>query len=70
MTGATAVIVIFLSFFSFVSLGDMYSEEERKKNGDEPDWLKTEKEQFGKYRDKNGDGYLDKVDYENRSMLR
>ena len=39
----------------------MYSEEERKKNAEEPEWLKSEKEQFGKYRDKNGDGFLDKV---------
>ncbi|XP_046863839.1 calumenin-like isoform X2 [Xenia sp. Carnegie-2017] len=41
-------------------IGDMYSEEERKNNAEEPDWLKTEKEQFSKYRDKNMDGYLDK----------
>ena len=39
----------------------MYSEEERKKNAEEPEWLKSEKEQFAKYRDKNGDGFLDKV---------
>lgn len=41
-------------------IGDMYSEDERKNHAGEPDWLKTEKEQFGRYRDKNSDGYLDK----------
>ncbi|XP_028409497.1 calumenin-like [Dendronephthya gigantea] len=41
-------------------IGDMYSEDERKNNAEEPDWLKTEKEQFTRYRDKNGDGYMGK----------
>ena len=39
----------------------MYSEEERKNDAEEPDWLKTEKEQFSRYRDKNGDGFMGKV---------
>ncbi|WP_411027222.1 hypothetical protein, partial [Salmonella sp. s54925] len=30
------------------------------KNAEEPEWLKTEKEQFAKYRDKDNDGYLNK----------
>lgn len=47
-----------------LSLGDMYSEEERKNNAEEPDWLKTEKEQFSRYRDKNGDGFMGKVNLE------
>jgi hypothetical protein len=42
----------------------MYSEEERKNNAEEPDWLKSEKEQFSKYRDKNKDGFLGKVNFE------
>jgi hypothetical protein len=42
----------------------MYSEEERKNNAEEPDWLKSEKEQFSKYRDKNKDGFLGKVNVE------
>jgi hypothetical protein len=41
----------------------MYSEEERKNNAEEPDWLKSEKEQFSKYRDKNNDGFLGKVNF-------
>lgn len=35
---------------------DMYSGSE----DDEPDWVKTEKEQFAAYRDKNNDGFMDK----------
>lgn len=34
----------------------MYSGSEE----DEPDWVKTEKEQFSAYRDKNNDGFMDK----------
>ena len=29
------------------------------KDSEEPDWVKTEREQFGNYRDKNGDGKMD-----------
>lgn len=39
-------------------LGDLWPEEERQK-GDEPDWVKTEREQFSEFRDKNKDGYMD-----------
>ena len=34
----------------------MYSGSE----DDEPDWVKTEKEQFAAYRDKDSDGFMDK----------
>lgn len=39
------------------SLGDMYNQE-----GDatEPEWVKTEREQFTEFRDKNKDGKMDK----------
>uniref|UniRef100_T1JLL4 Reticulocalbin-3 n=1 Tax=Strigamia maritima TaxID=126957 RepID=T1JLL4_STRMM len=38
-------------------IGDMY----RGNPGEEePDWVKNEREQFGQYRDKNGDGWMDK----------
>ena len=43
-------------------IGDMYSEEERKNNAQEPEWLKSEKEQFSRYRDKNGDGFMGKAE--------
>ena len=36
-------------------LGDMWP----TKDSEEPDWVKTEREQFGNYRDKNGDGKMD-----------
>jgi Ca2+-binding EF-hand superfamily protein len=39
-------------------LGDLWPEEDRAK-GDEPDWVKTEREQFTEYRDKNKDGKMD-----------
>lgn len=38
-------------------LGDMY----RGADGEtEPEWVQSEKEQFSAYRDKDGDGYMDK----------
>ncbi|XP_033117476.1 calumenin-B-like isoform X2 [Anneissia japonica] len=38
-------------------IGDMFIPE----NGEEePDWVKTEREQFGQYRDKNSDGVMDR----------
>jgi len=39
-------------------LGDLWPEEDRAK-GEEPDWVKTEREQFTEYRDKNKDGKMD-----------
>lgn len=54
-----------VSYIDFVSLfplsvcfsGDMYSQ-----NGDanEPEWVKTEREQFTEFRDQNKDGRMDK----------
>jgi hypothetical protein len=37
--------------------GDMYSHDG---NADEPEWVKTEREQFVEFRDKNRDGKMDK----------
>lgn len=37
--------------------GDMYT---NKDGSEEPDWVKTEREQFGMYRDKNKDGVMDR----------
>ncbi len=44
-------------FPSLCALGDMYNQE-----GDatEPEWVKTEREQFTEFRDKNKDGRMDK----------
>lgn len=41
---------------------DLYSEEERKANPEEPEWLKTERESFKSYRDKNSDGFMDRTE--------
>ncbi|KAM5205249.1 calumenin isoform 1-T1 [Hipposideros larvatus] len=38
-------------------IGDMYSHDG---NADEPEWVKTEREQFVEFRDKNRDGKMDK----------
>ncbi|XP_023933064.1 calumenin-A-like [Lingula anatina] len=38
-------------------IGDMWP---NKDDEEEPDWVKNEREQFGAYRDKNKDGYMDK----------
>lgn len=45
------------ALLSFCALGDMYNQE-----GDatEPEWVKTEREQFTEFRDKNKDGKMDK----------
>jgi len=39
-------------------LGDLWPEEDRAK-GEEPDWVKTERDQFTEFRDKNKDGKMD-----------
>jgi len=36
-------------------IGDMYSGQ----GDEEPEWVASEKEQFGKFRDRNGDGHMD-----------
>lgn len=41
----------------FLHTGDMYSHDG---NADEPEWVKTEREQFVEFRDKNRDGKMDK----------
>lgn len=38
-------------------IGDMYSHDG---DADEPEWVKTEREQFVEFRDKNRDGKMDK----------
>ena len=38
--------------------GDLYPESERE--GGEPEWVTNEKKQFTEFRDKNGDGKMDK----------
>ena len=42
---------------SLSSPGDLWPQSEREGN-EEPDWVKSEKEQFEKHRDKDGDGKL------------
>ncbi|XP_066245851.1 calumenin [Euwallacea similis] len=37
-------------------IGDVYKADEGE---DEPDWVRSEREQFAIYRDKNGDGFMD-----------
>ena len=43
----------------FVSTGDLYPESERE-NNEEPEWVTNEKKQFKEFRDKNGDGKMDR----------
>lgn len=43
-------------------IGDMYRGSEGE---EEPEWVHNEKEQFSVYRDKNGDGYMDKEEVKN-----
>jgi len=39
-------------------IGDMYKDEDAD-DASEPDWVASEREQFTKYRDSNGDGFMD-----------
>jgi len=39
---------------------DLYRPEHYPEQKDEPDWVKSEREMFATFRDKNGDGKLDK----------
>ena len=43
-----------------VLLGDMYP----NKDGEEPEWVKTERDQFTKERDPNNDGKMDRDEIE------
>ncbi|CAG9857216.1 unnamed protein product [Phyllotreta striolata] len=43
-------------------IGDMYRGDE---NEEEPDWVKSEREQFNTYRDKDGDGFMDEEEVKN-----
>lgn len=47
----------------------MYRPEEFGKDAPEPDWVKQEREMFGQYRDKDGDGKLNKVNFRYLSDL-
>ena len=42
-------------------IGDLYPENEKDKDTEEPDWVKTEREHFTEFRDKNKDGKMDRV---------
>ncbi|CAH1159696.1 unnamed protein product [Phaedon cochleariae] len=43
-------------------IGDMYRSEDGE---EEPDWVKSEREQFNVYRDKDGDGFMDQDEVRN-----
>ncbi|XP_049835861.1 calumenin [Schistocerca gregaria] len=43
-------------------IGDMYRGSEGE---EEPEWVKNEREQFSQYRDKDGDGFMDKEEVKN-----
>merc|ERR1712059_137164 len=40
-------------------IGDMYKDEDTVGQEEEPDWVASEREQFTKYRDSDGDGLMD-----------
>ena len=41
--------------------GDLYPESEKEKDQEEPDWVKSERDHFNEFRDKNKDGKMDRV---------
>lgn len=44
-----------------VVAGDLYPESDKGDDKEEPEWVKTEREHFNDYRDKNKDGKMDRV---------
>jgi len=40
-------------------IGDMYRDEGTEPGGQEPDWVASERDQFTRFRDFNGDGFMD-----------
>ena len=64
--GLKEVLVYIIVRTSFVTwawstLGDLYPESEKEKDTEEPDWVKSEREHFHDFRDKNKDGKMDRV---------
>ncbi len=51
----------FLMTNLIVVLGDLWPESDREAGKEEPDYIKTEREQFGSFRDLNKDGKMDRV---------
>ena len=47
--------------FSIPHSGDLYPENEKDKDAEEPEWVKSEREHFTEFRDKNKDGKMDRV---------
>ncbi|XP_059170665.1 calumenin-A-like isoform X2 [Physella acuta] len=43
-------------------IGDMWPRTPEEEGKEEPDWVKSEREQFANYRDKNKDGKMDKAE--------
>eukprot|EP00794_Sanderia_malayensis_P018123 gene18123-19933_t len=46
-------------------IGDLWPESDREAGKEEPDYIKTEKEQFGSFRDLNKDGKMDREEVKN-----
>lgn len=46
--------------------GDMYKGVDDET---EPSWVNSEREQFSQFRDKDGDGYMDKEEVNTRDIL-
>ena len=51
------IIIIIIITSTNLCSGDMFDAEG---GGEEPEWVQKEREQFKNYRDKDGNGYLDK----------
>ena len=52
------LLLYFLHVCCVVFIEDMWPSEDRDE--DEPDWVRTEREQFSTFRDKNNDGHMDR----------
>lgn len=50
-----------LLWCEFIFKGDLWPEGDREAGKEEPDYIKTEREQFGNFRDLNKDGKMDRV---------
>lgn len=62
MTMMTVIMTTMMIIMIIViATGDLYPENEKEEGKEEPEWIKTEREHFSDYRDRNKDGKMDRV---------
>ena len=54
-------MTLMMMMIIIIGTGDLYPENEKEEGKEEPEWIKTEREHFSDYRDRNKDGKMDRV---------